>query len=432
MTYQTELPMSSFIAYSVMGRKIEYINEETQKTEYYRETIDELSHKFKVEIVYNNKAQKFVITGTNADEVAQELRVIQKQKISEKMKQDNERHVRMMKQKELEQKLGCNPNDIGNDGFICKGRYDEGTQIKIKEMKQRAKSHVKNNKKQDTKVKKSTKKDVFIDRNNMFSILQIDDDEESDRIQLKLDHETLLKSLRQDIAKLEKQQSVVEGHMTHAEKNKIHLLERFDKGLDNELITSHVDVDIIKYRKELLQLESKINSLYNQVAMPFEEYEMNQTLPPLEMISDEELNEIVNADVDYPPKSKLDEEVTNNKKQRKNKFIDEKTDKYLENTFPTNRNYYEKRQYREKNSNQTKSETWTAKENHKRDNRKHSKSHNPRHHGRSHVHFDAHDMDDELANATRIPTDKIKDKLDKLITVADIDQSEFPPLVSEN
>ena len=196
----------------------------------------------------------------------------------------------------------------------------------------------------------------------------------------------------------------------------------------------------IKLRKELITIEHKFKFLEKHKSITFEQYETDPDCFTITPINEKELDEMVDAEVDYPPKSDVDKEVHENKEHRQNhknelpnlpdKLIEKEIGQFVESNFPRDRGYYKRRQYRDKNTNSTKSETWAvAKENHKRDNHKHNHT-KTRHHSRSHAHFNSRDMQDEVTNSMTMPTDHIKDKLDELIGSEPDEMSAFPPLVS--
>lgn len=435
MSYQTELSVPSYIVGRVMGRRVRMVNEETQEEEVYRETIHELSQKFEVEIKYDRNTQKFTITGSqeSADEVAQKLHIIQKKKVIEKMAEDKIEDEK----RQQRQILGYDPYEdkMDDEGFLCIGANTGKVQKKIYEMKKQTKTEEKKKKKEST-----PKNEIFIDRNNVFGILSIDGDEESERVQVKLNYERHQESIKEQLSKLEKRYAKLGDKLTQAEKNKIYKLTPYDKSdKTQELDLTLQDAVIIKFRKELIRIEHQFESLEKQELISFEQYETDPECFTLNMINEKELDEIVDAEVDYPPESETDKEVQENKEQRRNRkgelsdlpdeVIEKEIGQFMESNFPRNREYYKRRQYRDKNTNSTKSETWTyAKENHKRDNRKHAHT-KTRHHSRGHEHFNSQDMKDELTNSMTMPTDHIKDKLDELIGSEQDEISVFPPLV---
>lgn len=435
MAYETELAVPSYIVSHVMGRRIKMINEDTQEEITYRETIYNLSDVFNVDIKYLYNLEKFIISGSqeNADKVVIELEHIKQKKIDEKLKLDTELAERQRQKEEL----GYYPEDMDDEGFLCPNTHKYGKRQEIKKLERQIKAEVKaiekNKKEKQIETKKTN--NLFIDRNNTYHLLTIDDDDSSQLVQLKLNYENSKNIIKDEIMKLEKRYNTMESKLIQAEKDKIYKLKHHDTDSETKLDTSIVDSKIIKLRKELIRIENKLESCDFNYDMSFEDYEKqlnNPTESNHHIMTEAELDKLVDASVDYI-ESEVDKQVNENKANRKTDSLDKQIEneigQFLEGNFPRNRTHYKRVRHKEGNSNNTKSESWThIKENHKRDNIKHS---NPktRQHSRTHEHFSEKDLEDEIDNSKRIPTDHIKDKLCELIG---LDQSDIPPLVSDN
>ena len=371
MSYESQLHVPSRIAPRVMGKFIEIENEKTGDVTKHRETIYNLMETYSVSISYNRKSQNFDISGNkiNVDKVIEELKNITEKKEEEQLEFIERKKEQRAKHQEY-----------------------------LYRQKKRA---IYNAVKEAEAEKKSGKKKVqksgpYIDKNNIYHLLAIEgDDEYCDLLEVTNNYE-------QRKVKLEKSHKKLDKKITQLRSK----IKNF-RGKDEE--SEKVKNEMIGELNKLEKRNDKITSKLSQSLDNYREQQLNG-----HQEESEEENEL-------PELDEVTEEDFDNEYDGNTEPIDEEHD------VDRSRGAYQKKQYKNKNDNYTKSETWVyAKESTKKDRKRHEHP-GARRHGRNPQHYDDKDFQDEMANSHRLPTDRLKDKLGELIGIND--KSEFPPIM---
>mgnify|MGYP005655025161 CR=1 FL=1 len=116
MTFEMQLHVSNNIAPRVMGKLIEFTDEETGLVKKYRETINDLTEKYEVSINYNRRKQLFEVSGVKDDvekvsDILYELAEEKEQEFEdfiERKKQrriDHEEYLFRQKKREIKQRV---------------------------------------------------------------------------------------------------------------------------------------------------------------------------------------------------------------------------------------------------------------------------------------------------------------------------------------
>lgn len=365
-----QLHVPSDIAPRVMGKMIEITDEETGIVKKQRETINNLSEVYGVSINYNRRKQLFEVSGTkdNVEKVSQTL-----SELAEKKEKEFEEFIERKKQRRID-------------------RQEYLFRQKKREIKQRVKEA-----QQDKKDKKeNARKTPYIDSNNPFAMLEVDDDEEySKQLELRNQYDKRQRDLTKKNRKLEKKAEQLKRQIKAHEKQHDEETERLKSQL----------------KDELNDMMHRLHHYHSMLEQSFEDYELHRN--PEE--NEEEIQEVNFDDVEDDNDD--------------NEVQDEQYDDVDDDGPPRNRGSYQRYQYKNKHNNTNKSETWTyAKDNTKKDRGRHNRN-GPRHHNRNPEHYDKNDFEEDMDNARRIPTDRIKDKLGELVG-SDF-KSDFPPLVKQ-
>jgi hypothetical protein len=384
MTFEMQLHVSNNIAPRVMGKLIEFTDEETGLVKKYRETINDLTEKYEVSINYNRRKQLFEVSGVK-DDVEKVSDILYE--LAEEKEQEFEDFIERKKQRRID-----------HEEYLFRQ--------KKREIKQRVM-----NAQHDKKEKRETKQSgPHIDGNNPFALLAVDDDEEySNQLELRCQYDKRQSELNKKNRKIEKKVQQLKNH-----------LKSNDRRQGKEIEETRTE-----WNDALNALIPKMNHYNSLLHQSFEDYEFQKSQNKQEddTDGDEDEDEINEINLDDNAQENTQENAQENAQEEQ---YDDEIDGYGP---PRNRASYQRYQYKNKHNNTNKSETWTyAKDNTKKDRGRHNKS-EPRHHNRNPEHYDDDDFKEDIENSRRIPTDRIKDKLDELI--GSNFKSEFPPLVKK-
>lgn len=370
MSYELQLYVPSQIAPRVMGKFIEIEDEKSGVVTKHRETIYNLMETYNVSIDYNRKQQNFTVSGNkiNVDKVVEEL-----ENITEKINAEQEEFYERKKEQ--------------------RARHQDYLH---REKKRAIYKAVKEAEAQQKSGKKKVQKNgPIIDRKNIYHLLEIEDDDEyTDLLKINNDYEERKKTLEKCNKRMEKK--IAQLHSS--------LKKKTPKDEESEKVRN----DTIDELNKLQKMNDKIKFKLSQSLDDYKEYLLNGPVqePEEEEETLPELDEVTEEDFD-------------------NDFINNTEPINEECNVDRSRSAYQKKQYKNKNDNYTKSETWVySRENNSRDRRRHNYPGNRRHNPQ---HFDDREFEDEMTNSRQLPTDRLRDKLGELIGIND--KSEFPPIM---
>jgi hypothetical protein len=408
MTYQATLDVPGDIAHQVSGKYIEIINEITGELQKYRETVYNLSEAHCVDIKYNKHNEQFIVSGlkTNVDKAYLKLKEIVKDKEDDQL---------AYKERKRQQKLNH------QEYLLRKKRREMYKQNKEIES---GKHQKKNENKREA---------VILDKRNPFYMLSVEDsdDEYFQRVELKKEYDENKQTFTKDINNLTSKLDIMKAKLVH-----MPTPETLKKSkLSDEEVNKHLDA-YQKLQDTINKTKLEIEKLQRNNEMTFEQYEdqVNGVEP------EETFTDLTNENSDNEEDIHFDVEVEEKTTDTVSDDIREaEMEQYIaQNSIPRNRSSYQKKQYKNKEDNTSKSGSWTyvSSGGKARTNQGDKKRHynpGPRHHNRNPNKFNKHDFNEELEIAEevtdrRIPTDNFRDLLGEI--TGENYLSEFPPLVS--
>lgn len=425
MAYQAEFEVSPHVAKRILNppkitnRDDGFTDVKHSSTTKQFDTLEEIQKGYEVSITYNEEEEHFVISGDkdNSKTVIYKIKGLIK---------------KIFKERRAHQKFAQSKNEIYHNI------------VKQEDKKQNTRK----------KEKTATNKSSFIDTNNIFNLLPVEDDENDslDVMSQQIQYNNDKSKRKKRIIKLEKRFKYLDNKLLQINKDKKYYITKQNESKDSEntesseelqVDTSKYDNEIKSLKMELIKIETILQELDHDDLLTFEEYtkllsEGYDLSPTREITVNYNTDMFDELEEDTSPKGEIsindDEPSIDIQPQRRNNSIvsDEQLETEMNNflgkskNMPHNRNYYQRKIYKGKHNN-TKSETWTySKERHVKDNKRHFNT-GHRHHSRQPNTFTDNDMNDELRNLQH-PTDTIKDKLNELIGT---EQSDFPPLITQ-